>query len=146
MKHVPVFSFGTMLMVFGVLLFSAPVAKAQQSANLEINTPAINGIRSTLHDQFLKLKPYLQNGAVGLTDDGLMAVRDASLIPLAERGQVEAIVSSDNHARLELYDTLAQANGHPEWAGQIRSTFARRWIDKAPSGWYVLENGSWKQK
>ncbi|MDE3207985.1 MAG: DUF1318 domain-containing protein, partial [Pseudomonadota bacterium] len=123
-----------------------PLAQAQQAANLEINTPAINAIKSELHDQFLILRPYLQNGTVGLTDDGMMAMHDASRIPLANRGRIEALIRADNETRLQLYDTLAEANGHPEWAGQIRSIFAQRWIDKAPSGWYVRKKGAWVQK
>jgi len=75
-----------------------------------------------------------------------MAMRDPVLISLAERGQVEALINSDNQTRLQLYETIAQANGHPEWAGEIRSTFARRWIDKAPAGWYVREKGNWIKK
>ena len=31
---------------------------------------------------------------------------------------------------------IARANNHPEWEADIRKTFAKRWIDNAPKGWW----------
>ena len=50
--------------------------------------------------------------------------------------------------RQTLYAEIAKANGHPEWEGDIRKTFARRWVERgAKPGWYYQDaGGSWKQK
>ncbi len=58
------------------------------------------------------------------------------------------LVAEDNKDREALYTEIAKANGHPEWAGDIRKTFARRWVERgAQPGWYYQNAaGSWAQK
>jgi uncharacterized protein len=122
-----------------------PAAHAQQ-ANLDISSPSIGKIEASLKARHAKLLPYYNSGAVGLTDDGQVAVRDAKAIPLSARKTVNQLVADDNRDRLALYREIAAANGRPEWEAQIRQTFARRWIDLAQSGWYYQSGGSWKAK
>ena len=122
-----------------------PAAHAQQ-ANLDISSPAIGKIEASMRARHAKLLPYYNSGAIGLTDNGLVAVRDAKAIPLSARKTVKRLVADDNRDRKALYREIAAANGHPEWEGQIRNTFARRWIDLAQSGWYYQSGGSWKVK
>jgi len=123
----------------------SPFAFAQ--ANLEVNTPAIEKLRTSLRNYFGELKPYLANGAVGLTHDGLLAIRDANGIPLAQRQHANSVIAADNDARTALYREIARANGKPEWEQDIRATFAQRWIDRAPSGWYYqTPAGGWVRK
>jgi uncharacterized protein len=122
-----------------------PAAHAQQ-ANLDISSPAIGKIQASLKARHAKLLPYYNSGAIGLTDNGLVAVRDAKAIPLSARKTVNQLVADDNRDRTALYREIAAANGRPEWEAQIRQTFARRWIDLAQSGWYYQSGGSWKAK
>lgn len=126
-----------------------PAAHAQQ-ANLDISSPAIGKIEASMRARHAQLLPYYNSGAIGLTDTGLVAVRDAKAIPLSARKTVNQLVADDNRDRLALYREIAAANGHPEWEAQIRQTFARRWIDLAQSGWYYQSSGqsggSWKAK
>jgi uncharacterized protein YdbL (DUF1318 family) len=90
---------------------------------------------------------YFINGAVGLTRDGYVALRDANAVPLAQRQQVNALVAAENQDRSALYREIARANGKPEWENDIRTTFAQRWIDKAQGGWYFQNNaGAWTRK
>ncbi len=58
------------------------------------------------------------------------------------------LVSEDNADREALYTEIAKANGHPEWAADIRKTFARRWVERgARAGWYYQNaSGAWVQK
>ncbi|NIA01494.1 MAG: DUF1318 domain-containing protein, partial [Planctomycetia bacterium] len=52
-------------------------------------------------------------------------------------------------APASLYGVMvtARANGQPTWEAEIRKTFARRWIDNAPGGWWYQDSGgSWKRK
>jgi uncharacterized protein YdbL (DUF1318 family) len=121
------------------------VAAAQ--ANLKIDTPAIAALRITLRDEHKQLRPYYENGAVGLARDGNIGLRDANLIPLSQRGQVNTLIAQGNRDRGALYREIAIANGHPEWESEIRSTFAQRWVERIPAGWwYQNASGAWVQK
>ena len=41
----------------------------------------------------------------------------------------------------------SRANGHPEWEGDVRSTFAKVWAQEAPKGyWYQDAGGGWRQR
>jgi uncharacterized protein len=116
-------------------------------ANLEINTPAIEKLRASLRGYFGELKPHLVSGAVGLTSDGLLALRDAASIPLAQRQRINTVIAADNDDRIALYREIARANGKPEWEQDIRATFAQRWIERAPAGWYYQSPaGTWVRK
>jgi uncharacterized protein YdbL (DUF1318 family) len=124
-----------------------PAANAQAAANLDVNTPEIRAVTGSMQGRFGQLKPYLDSGAVGLTADGHVDVRDANAIPLAERAKVKTLVSEENRDRDTLYAEIAKANGHPEWKSDIQTTFARRWIERAAAGtWYQDAGGGWKQK
>ncbi len=122
-----------------------PAAHAQQ-VNLDISSPTIGKIEASMKARHAQLLPHYNSGAIGLTDNGLVAVRDAKAIPLSARKTVKQLAADDNRDRLALYREIAGANGHPEWEAQIRQTFARRWIDLAQSGWYYQSGGSWKAK
>ena len=129
-----------------LLLLAGPLA-ALGAADLEINTPAINNIKSSMQARHGQLAPHFATGAVGLTRDGMVAVRDANLVPLASRQAVNALVSAENQDRAALYREIARANGHPEWEADIRSTFAQRWIERAQAGWwYQAPAGAWNRK
>lgn len=127
-----------------LVLFSVNVASAQ--VNIEINTPGVSALKQSMHDRHSQLAEFYGNGAVGLTSDGMIAVRDASAVPLAARQKVNGLVAAENQDRKALYAEIARANGHPEWEGDIRNTFAQRWIQRAQAGWWVQSGGSWKKK
>jgi uncharacterized protein YdbL (DUF1318 family) len=76
----------------------------------------------------------------------MIALRDASAVPLPKRQAVNALVAAENRDRSALYAEIAKANGHPEWESEIRSTFAQRWIQRAQRGWWVQRGGGWSQK
>lgn len=122
-----------------------PAARAQQ-VNLNISTPAIDKITASMKARHPQLLPYYESGAIGLTEQGLVAVRDPKSVPLAERRKLNQLVADENRDRSALYREIAQANGHPEWEEEIRKTFARRWVDNAPQGWWYRQDGGWKQK
>jgi len=116
------------------------------AADLEVNTPGVNAIKQSMQARHAQLAPHYASGAVGLTADGMIALRDAGSVPLAQRQAVNALVASENQDRNALYAEIASANGHPEWEAEIRSTFAQRWIQRAQSGWWVQADGAWKRK
>jgi uncharacterized protein YdbL (DUF1318 family) len=116
-------------------------------ANIEIDTPAISSLRQSMQQRHSQLETYYERGAVGLTRDGLIAMRDANALPLAARQPVNALIAAENQDRNALYREIARANSHPEWEADIRATFGQRWIDLArPGWWYQATNGSWVRK
>ena len=123
------------------------VSEAHAAADIDISSPAINQLKAAMQARHARLSPYYKAGAIGYSADGLVAERNLSSIGLRDRGNVKKLLAQENRDRNALYKELAQANGHPEWEAQIRDTFARRWVAKAPSGWYYRDrSGNWRQK
>lgn len=128
-----------------VLELLVPAAAAQERANLDISTPEIRAIIGSMRQRFQQLKPFLASGAVGLTAEGTLAVRDPSSVPLAQRATLVRLVAQQNQDLSLLYGEVAKANGHPEWASDIRNVFAQRWVARAhQKGWYYRDSsGNW---
>ena len=119
-----------------------PAAAAQERANLDISTPEIRAIIASMHGRFQQLAPFFTSGALGVTADGTLAVRDVSAVPLAQRATLVRLVAQQNQDLSLLYGEVAKANGHPEWAPDIRNVFAQRWVAHArQKGWYYRDSG-----
>jgi uncharacterized protein YdbL (DUF1318 family) len=126
-----------------------PSAQAADTApNLRIQTSTTEAISDRMQGRIRgALGTLLGSGAVGFTRDGMVAMRDAAKVPLNQRAQANATVADENRDRAALYAEVANANNHPEWASQIRATFARGWIEKARAGWYYQNAaGAWQKK
>jgi uncharacterized protein YdbL (DUF1318 family) len=131
--------------VEGALDLIVPPAQAQ--ADIDISSPAIRALTGSMKARTGELEPFLDSGAVGLTSDGLLELRDANSVPLADRNRVRKLVTDENGDRNSLYREIASANGHPEWEADIRTTFAARWIANAKAGWYYRRaGGDWTKK
>lgn len=135
----------SLLLVRGLLEILLPSAQAQQ-ADLDISSPSINAIKSRMQARHEQLKSFYDSGAIGLTPDGLVTVRDPKAVSLADRQRVNSLVADENRDRNALYAEIARANGRPEWERDIRDTFARRWVENARSGWWYQMSSGWKQK
>ena len=134
----------TRLFLIGMFAFASAALAA---ADLEVNTPAITALKNSMQARHSQLAAHYASGAVGLTRDGNVAVRDASAVPVAARQSVNGLVADENCDRAGLYREIASANAHPEWEAEVRSTFAQRWIDKAAGGWWVQNlGGVWAKK
>lgn len=120
---------------------------AAQSPDLDISSPAIRSLTASMEQRHGDLRVHYESGAIGLTNDGRITVRDQNAIPLADRNRVRQLVADENADRLALYRQIAVANNRPEWEGDIRDTFADRWIANARSGWYYQDDsGDWQRK
>ncbi len=123
------------------------ISSAYAQADLNIDSPEIRALRASMQRRFPKLKQYLDNGWVGYTNDGMVAVTHPDRIPLKELGSVAQLVAAENQDRQALYESIARANGHPEWTDEIRATFAKRWIANAEPGWMIqTPDGRWQPK
>jgi uncharacterized protein len=123
------------------------ISPAHAEADISVNTPAIRQLQASMEQRHKQLAPYYKSGAVGMTRDGEITLRDQKLVPMQDRNTVKGLVAKENADRSALYKEIARANGHPEWEAEIRSTFATRWVSNAPGGWwYQNKQGAWKQK
>ncbi|MEO0421598.1 MAG: DUF1318 domain-containing protein [Pseudomonadota bacterium] len=132
----------------GLLDLVVPAANAQVSAaDLDINTPEVRALTDSMNKRFRDLKPLFDAGAVGLTSDALIDIRDRNAVPLSQRSKLSQLVTAENGDRNRLYAAIAKANGHPEWEDGIRRTFADRWVARASGGWYYrTSSGEWRAK
>jgi len=140
---------GFLLAAVGNALYALiPAAQAQGAVNLDISSAEIRALQGSMTSRFAQLRKFFDSGALGLTQDGLIQIRDAASLAPADRGLLNRLVAEDNKDREALYTEIAKANGHPEWAGDIRKTFARRWVERgAQPGWYYQNaSGAWVQK
>ena len=118
-----------------------------QAMDIDITSPGIQRLKSSMTARHQQLAPHYASGAVGMTRNGEIAVRDLNAVPLRDRAQVTQLVAAENQDRSALYTEIARANNQPDWADDIRKTFARRWVDNAPAGWwYQNDAGAWVQK
>jgi uncharacterized protein YdbL (DUF1318 family) len=132
-------------LALSVLNWLVPEAQAA-GADININSPAINALKAQMKSRHEQLEAFYNSGAVGLTDNGLVTVRDAKAVALKDRNKLNGLVADENKDRKALYGEIARANGHPEWQDDIQNTFAKRWISNAAKGWWYQQGSSWKQK
>ena len=129
-----------------ILNLLVPSAYAAQP-NIEVSSPAINQLKSAMQARYSQLVPFYNSGAVGLSANGLIVLRDPKAVSLKDRNTVTQLVAAENRDRNALYDEIAKVNGHPEWAPQIRSIFDKRWVANAPAGWWFQNaDGNWVKK
>jgi uncharacterized protein len=131
-----------------VFLFAcASLAARADEGNVDVSTPAITVIKKSIAQRFAHLKPHLDAGVIGLTHDGLVAIRDHGNLSVLDRGKLESHVAEENKDRGALYREIARANGHPDWETDLKLTFGARWISRAQQGWYYRDSaGKWQQK
>jgi uncharacterized protein YdbL (DUF1318 family) len=139
-----------LLAAIGEVLYAiVPAAHAQDAeAALNVSSPAVSRIKSSMSARFGELEKFFASGAIGLTKDGLIEVRDLNAVALPDRATVKRLVAEDNADRAQLYSEIARASNHPEWEADIKKSFARRWVATgAKPGWYYQDDGgAWKQK
>ncbi len=132
--------------LLAIVNFVIPVAEAGQ-ANISIDSPKIRSIRKSMEKRQAKLRPYYNSGAVGFTNNGLIASVSHSGLSIKQKSTVKKLIKSENNDRLALYSEIASANGHPEWKSDIQKTFSKTWINKISAGWmYQSNSGKWKKK
>ena len=132
----------------GTMLLDLLVPSAYAQADIAVQTPQIRAIQARMKARYDgTLSTYLASGAVGLGNDGYVAVRDAASVPLPQRATLNQAVADENRDRKAVYSEIASANGNAAWEDRIRASFAKQWQQQAKSGWYYQDDGgAWKQK
>jgi len=133
--------------ILGWLLEGLVPAAEAASPDISISSPGINRLKAAMKSRNRTLRPFYDSGAVGMTANGLLTLRDPRAVGLKDRNRVKRLIADENRDRNALYAEVASANGHPEWVREIRATFASRWVGNAPRGWWYQDGrGNWKQK
>ncbi len=129
--------------------FGPKIAHAGEGEpDVKVSTAAIRKLKASMKERSAKLKPYLAAGNVGISNDGLLALRDLSGLPLKEQAMLRGLLSAENRDRDSLYVEIAEANDYGrERLDDIRRIFADTWRDKAAPGWPIqADDGSWQRK
>ena len=112
----------------GSVLLDWFISPAHAKADISVNTPAIQQLKASMEQRHKQLAPYYKSGAIGMTRDGEIVLRDQKAVPLKDRNSVKSLVSKENRDRSALYREIANANEHPEWEGATTwDTWERPW-------------------
>jgi uncharacterized protein YdbL (DUF1318 family) len=124
------------------------VAAAGTAVDLNVSTPAIRNLKAALAGRFSQLQPLYGKGAIGETNTGLLAVRDAAGLSLKDKADVNRLVEQENADRQALYAEIVRANNlDPRNLGEVQRLFANSWRDKSSPGWWIqLDSGQWAKK
>jgi uncharacterized protein YdbL (DUF1318 family) len=119
-----------------------------QDADINVTTPAIRAMKESIKARAEFLKPYLDNGNAGLSNDGLLVVRSSDGLSLKSKAVLTRLIKAENSDRNTLYSEIARANNYtPERVKDIAEIFAGSWIKQARKGWLVQSpGGKWSGK
>lgn len=135
------------LALLSLALLGSPAASAEAEGEFQVDSAAVVAISKSLAFRYAQMKPYFQEGVIGFTHDGLIALREANELTKDLRAEVELFIAEDNKERRALYREIARANGHPDWESKFQFVFADRWIRRSPVGWYYRDSsGNWIKK
>jgi uncharacterized protein YdbL (DUF1318 family) len=94
------------------------------------------------------MMPSFAAGNIGLTNKGLVEIRDEAGLNLQAKAALRQLVKEDNGDRMKLYAEVAKAlNIEASQIERIQKIFAENWIKSAAAGWWVQqEDGAWVRK
>lgn len=127
--------------------FSMSAAYAQD-VDINVSTAAIRALKDQMRARAGQLKPFLDKGALGIDNGGMLTLRQLEGVPLREQATVRRLVEAENRDRQTLYEEIAKANEFgADRVDDIRRIFAETWIQKAEKGWPIQkQDGSWTTK
>lgn len=123
-----------------------PAAYAQEETN--VSNPAIRALKDSIANHLAAMMPSFAAGRVGLTNKGLVELRDEAGLNLQAKAALRNLVKDDNGDRLKLYAEVAKAlNIEASQIERIQKIFAESWIKSAAPGWWIQqEDGAWVKK
>ncbi|HHB91757.1 MAG TPA: DUF1318 domain-containing protein [Thioploca sp.] len=123
------------------------ISSAYAEINIDISSPNIQILQDNMAKRHQKLKRGYEIGAIGITNDGLVTLRNPDKIPLKNLPKIKRWIEEENQERLNLYKEIALENKHPEWESDIKAIFISRWIELAESGWWYQDSKEqWQRK
>lgn len=112
----------------------------------------IDGPHARMKARWGDLRPQLEQGRVGLTMDGEVAVRDPSGLERDAARRLRSLVKAENRDRDQLYRAMADAVGYGAevqdlFLPYVEETFGEEWFRQAPAGWWLRDDdGRWFAK
>jgi uncharacterized protein YdbL (DUF1318 family) len=124
------------------------LAEAAAAVDVNVSTPAIRNLKASLASRFPQLLPLYTKGAIGETNNGLVAARDTGSLSLKEKADVTRLVEQENADRQALYAEIIRANNlDSRSTGEVQRIFANSWRDKSAAGWWIQrDGGEWAKK
>jgi uncharacterized protein len=128
--------------------FSVLSVAFAQEADINVSNPAIRALKESIKTRSDSIKPFMDRGHVGISQDGLLTIRGTEGLNLRQRAEIQQLVEAENRDREALYSEIAKANNiSRESVPKIKRIFAKSWIDQARSGWWVQDaQGNWSKK
>lgn len=122
-----------------------------QSPDTEINQLLYSGgdlnrVIKQLRDRYPQLKPWLDQGAIGNTASGFMALRDTT-----QEASLHELLRDENRDRTFLYHQASAAVGHGgdtlnSWLPYTSYAFGKEWIVQGQPGWWSMnDQKQWEQ-
>ena len=135
------------LLKIAVTLIGPDDAYAQE-ADINITTPAIRKLKGSIQERADSIKPFMDRGNVGISNDGLLVIRNTEGLNLKDKANLKRIIEAENNDREVLYAEIAKANNFPpDRISDIKKIFAGSWIKNARKGWWIQdEDGKWIKK
>ena len=123
-----------------------PAAFAQEETT--VSNPAIRALKESSSNNLAALMPFFNAGNVGLTNKGLVDIRDEAGLNLQAKANLRKLVKDDNDVRMKLYAEVAKAmNIDASQIEKIQKIFAENRIKNASAGWWIQqEDGTWVKK
>ncbi len=119
-----------------------------QETDINVTTPTIRALKESIKQRAESIMPYMDNGNVGLSNEGLLVIRSKKGLNLKDKAELTRLVKAENSDRGALYAEIAQANNFsPDKVSDIKGIFAKSWIKQARAGWWVQSpDGEWSKK
>jgi uncharacterized protein len=123
-----------------------PAAYAQEETT--VSNPAIRALKEAIADHLASMMPSFASGKLGLTNKGLVEIRNEGGLNLQAKAELRKLVKEDNADRMKLYEEVAKAlKIEASQIERIQKIFAENWIKAAEAGWWIQqENGDWVRK
>jgi hypothetical protein len=122
-------------------------AQTLDGIKLDLATPATVAIRHSMAQRSSRLSRFYEAGVIGVNRRGLLEIRDASNLRLAQRQIAEKLLDAENHDRDTLVLAIAETYKRMSDLPAVRDGWARRWEAEMKSGWWIQdERGNWMKK
>jgi hypothetical protein len=136
-----------LLLLLAFLALPVAAAPSPEQVNLDLGTPPVVIVKHGLAQRASRLVRFYDAGIIGLGHDGMVRLRDASRLNLAQRQIAEKLIDSENPDRNSLIYALAEGHGGQNWEPAVRAAQIQRWQAQWHAGWWIEDaQGQWSIK
>jgi uncharacterized protein YdbL (DUF1318 family) len=93
-----------------------------------VSNPTIRALKERMKANYQQMKPYYAKGAVVENNSGYVSLANTQGLGLAEKRELNALVSAENSMRKQLYEEVAKAlKIDPSQVNRVAEIFAKEW-------------------